>query len=90
MAQADEPSPTVWREGDLVVARRDLGVPLVTVGGFVPLMATALGSYYIMPHVTVRLKPERIDDQHIWLAGAAPEYLAQLPERTKPSVQVRG
>jgi hypothetical protein len=60
---------------------RDLGVPLVTVGGFIPLMAAALGSYYIMPHLTVRLKPQRIDDKHIWLAGAAPEYLAQLPER---------
>jgi hypothetical protein len=69
---------------------RDLGVPLVTVGGFVPLMATALGSYYIMPHLTVRLKPQRIDDHHIWLAGAAPEYLAQLPERVGQMTRAAG
>src|SRR5690606_16680384 len=31
MAKVDEPSPTVWREGDLVVARRDQPLPPICV-----------------------------------------------------------
>ncbi len=60
----------------------DLGVPIIAMGGVILTCFAMLGSYKIMPMPTVRLKPVRADDKHLWLTGAAPEYLAQLRERS--------
>lgn len=61
---------------------KDLGVPIIAMGGVLLTCLAMIGSYKIMPMPTVRLKPVRATDTHLWLAGAAPEYLAQLPEQT--------
>jgi hypothetical protein len=60
---------------------RDLGPPIVALGGLVLVAIPFLASYYVMPMPTVRLKPLRITDECVWLSGAAKEYLAQIPER---------
>ncbi len=59
---------------------KDLGVPIIAMGGVLLTCLAMLGSYKIMPMPTVRLKPVRATQTHLWLSGAAPEYLAQLPE----------
>lgn len=60
--------------------RRRVNVARPLSNGLLTGLAS-IGSYYIMPMPTVRLKPVRITQTHIWLTGAAPEYLAQLPQR---------
>lgn len=70
--------------GEAQKAWKLLGVPAIALGGFLLTALAMCGSYYTMPMPTVRLKPVRINSTHIWLAGAAPEYLAQLPERGEP------
>ncbi len=37
-----------------------------------------------MPMPTVRLKPVRMTAEHVWLEGAAKEYLAQIFEGRAP------
>jgi hypothetical protein len=59
----------------------DLGVPIIAMGGVLLTCLAMIGSYKIMPMPTVRLKAVRASETHLWLSGAAPEYLAQLPER---------
>ena len=68
---------------------KDIGVPLIAVGGFLLTGLAALGSYRIMPMPTQRLKATRIDDAYVWLSGAAPSYLAGLPEANRQTSNVR-
>ena len=60
----------------------DIGPPTVALGGFLLTALAGLASYKVMPMPTLRLKPVRIPGECIWLAGAASEYLAQIPERS--------
>jgi hypothetical protein len=61
---------------------KDMGPPVAALGGFVLTAIPFLASYKIMPMPTVRLKPVRITSEQVWLAGAAKEYLDQIPSRT--------
>jgi hypothetical protein len=61
---------------------KDVGPPVAALGGFALTAIPFLASYKIMPMPTVRLKPVRVTSEHVWLAGAAKEYLDQIPERT--------
>lgn len=56
----------------------DLVVPGVALGGFALIAVLVLITSKIMPTLTTRLKPFRVDEDHIALEGAAKEYLALL------------
>ncbi|MCY2965970.1 MAG: hypothetical protein NT069_20455, partial [Planctomycetota bacterium] len=60
---------------------RDLGIPLVALGGFALISVFSLIAYRIMPMVTQRLQVVDIVGETIWLRGACSEYLAALRER---------
>ncbi len=68
-------------EGPVKEQWNDLGPPAAALGGFLLTAIPFLASYKIMPMPTVRLKPVRITDECVWLAGAAKDYLDQIPER---------
>lgn len=53
-------------------------VPAIALGGWAGIALLAYTAYRIMPALTVRLKVQRIDKTHVWLTGAAPEFLQAL------------
>ena len=68
---------------------KDIGVPAIAAGGFLLTLLAALSSYKVMPMPTQRLRAVRIDDACVWLSGAAPGYLAQLPDVQRQKSNVR-
>lgn len=56
-------------------------VPTIAFGGFALLAVCSAFSYYIMPMPTVRLKVHNITETHVWLEGAAPEFLDALDDQ---------
>lgn len=67
----------------MMVVRRDQKLPLICVLSGRPARRYVQG-YQTMPMPTVRLKPVRMTAEHVWLEGAAKEYLAQIFEGRAP------
>lgn len=65
-------------KGDARTFWRDLGIPLVALGGFAVIAVFTLIAYKIMPTPTVQLKVVSMTDERLRLQGASAEYLAAL------------